>query len=215
MLGLSEDTVLSGLDDWIGRIHPDDAPRFTDALKRHTSGEIPQFQCEVRMLHQDGTYRWMLARGLAVRDEHGEISRCAGSLTDTTERKLAEEQLRKISRARKVIIECNEALIRARDEAQLLASICKIVTSTGGYPLAWIGFAEQDERSTVRPVASAGDDEDYVRSSDITWGDTDRGRGPPGQPSGPGCRQLRGTSCTTRRTRPGARRLRGAATRLL
>jgi putative nucleotidyltransferase with HDIG domain len=50
----------------------------------------------------------------------------------------------------------------------------------GGYRLAWIGFKEQDEQKTVRPVAQFGYEDGYLDTVKITWADTERGRGPTG-----------------------------------
>jgi diguanylate cyclase (GGDEF)-like protein len=62
-------------------------------LDLHLKGGSPHFESEHRLVHKDATYRWVLVRGLAVRDEGGEVSRIAGSLTDISDRKSAEEQL--------------------------------------------------------------------------------------------------------------------------
>ncbi len=78
---------------WLLRVHHDDRDRLNSALKLHLSARTPHFECEYRALHEDGTYRWMLARGQAVRDERGLATRLAGSQTDITERKLSEEKL--------------------------------------------------------------------------------------------------------------------------
>ncbi|HEX9290581.1 MAG TPA: cache domain-containing protein [Anaeromyxobacteraceae bacterium] len=75
---------------------------------------------------------------------------------------------------------CNEALVRASDEAALLEAVCRIIVEVGGYRLAWVGVAEHDERKTVRPVATAGHDAGYVASLDLVWADSERGRGPMG-----------------------------------
>ena len=66
---------------WFERIHPLDSERVEAQLKAHLAGETPVFECEHRLLHQDGSYRWMLSRGLAVRDGAGKARRIAGSLT--------------------------------------------------------------------------------------------------------------------------------------
>ena len=70
--------------------------------------------------------------------------------------------------------------MRADDEKKYLNEVCKIVTEDCGYAMVWIGFAENDDGKTVRPVASAGFDEGYLEQLDITWSDTRRGRGPTG-----------------------------------
>ncbi|MBV9385049.1 MAG: diguanylate cyclase [Chroococcidiopsidaceae cyanobacterium CP_BM_ER_R8_30] len=94
MLGYSEDDIGNTMDEWSGRIHPDDATLVKEALLAHLLGQTPHFENEHRMRHQDGSYRWVLSRGLAVRNASGNAYRIAGSQTDITERKQAESQLR-------------------------------------------------------------------------------------------------------------------------
>jgi PAS domain S-box-containing protein len=101
-------------------------------------------------------------------------------IRDITERKRAEEQLRRATRAMRVLSASNQALVRSTDEAGLFRAICGAVTAAGGYPLAWIGFAEDDETKSVRAAAAAGPDVTYLDALDITWADEPRGRGPVG-----------------------------------
>jgi PAS domain S-box-containing protein len=103
-----------------------------------------------------------------------------GIFRDITERKQAEETLNKVNRALKVISECNQSLVRATDEPNLLNEICRNLVGVGGYRLAWVGLAEQDEGKTVRPAAQAGYEEGYLENLNITWSDTEAGRGPTG-----------------------------------
>ncbi len=93
MLGNSDKDLTGTIDDWINRIHPDDRDSVLYALTSHINNKTPHFQSEHRVLHRDGTYRWMLVRGMAVRDANGIAYRMAGSQTDITARKNAEEQL--------------------------------------------------------------------------------------------------------------------------
>jgi len=93
ILGYGEDEIGRVPDEWLKRIHPDDLARVKVELTTHLEARSPHFESEHRLLQQDGTYRWVLVRGLAVRDERGEAYRMAGSLTDISERKKAEEQL--------------------------------------------------------------------------------------------------------------------------
>ena len=86
----------------------------------------------------------------------------------------------RVNRALKTFSGCNQALIRATEELQLMVDICRTIVEVGGYKLAWVGFAEQNAWKTVRPVAHWGDEQSYLESLDITWSDTDRGRGPTG-----------------------------------
>lgn len=88
--------------------------------------------------------------------------------------------LRKANRAYRVLSECNQALVRATDESALLQEVCRIVVEHGGYRFAWIGYAEQNEAKTVRPLARTGIEEGYLERLNVTWADTERGRGPIG-----------------------------------
>jgi diguanylate cyclase (GGDEF)-like protein/PAS domain S-box-containing protein len=93
MLGYDDEEVSDSTEEWFSRVHPEDLADFNAAIGKHIQDETPHFESEHRMLHADGSYRWMLTRGLAMRNEEGEAYRMAGSQTDITERKRAEEQL--------------------------------------------------------------------------------------------------------------------------
>jgi PAS domain S-box-containing protein len=118
---------------------------------------------------------------LTVRQRTREISRLNEELTrELTERKRAGEELRQVNRALRVLSECNQAVVRATEEPPLLHEICQTLVDLGGYRLAWVGFAEQDKEKTVRPVAQTGYEEGYLDTVNITWANTERGRGPTG-----------------------------------
>jgi len=93
MLGFKPDQIGSDIEDWLGRVHPDERDRVRLGLQAHLDGTSPHFESEFRILHRDEEYRWMLCRGLAVTDDSGVAARMAGSMTDITERKHAEQQL--------------------------------------------------------------------------------------------------------------------------
>ena len=93
MLGYDEDEIGDGAEEWFSRIHPEDVQRVTAQIDAHLSGVASNFESEHRVRNRDENYRWMLARGLAVRDGSGGASRIAGSMTDITDRKRAEEQV--------------------------------------------------------------------------------------------------------------------------
>ena len=93
MLGYREDELSGTLEEWTGLVHPDDRRRFRGDLSAHVDGRTPHLESEHRLLHSDGSYRWMLVRGMAVRDVTGRGYRLAGSQTDITERKDSEEKL--------------------------------------------------------------------------------------------------------------------------
>jgi PAS domain S-box-containing protein len=90
------------------------------------------------------------------------------------------ESLSRVNRALKTFSGCNQALIRATEELQLMKDICRTIVEVGGYRLAWVGIAENDDWKTVRPVAQWGDKDGYLTNLNMSWADTDRGRGPTG-----------------------------------
>ena len=93
MLGYADDEIEPTIDEWIDRIHPDDREAVLYAISNHLNNNTHHFESEHRILHHDGSYHWMLVRGMAVRDVNGIAYRMAGSQTDITARKNAEEQL--------------------------------------------------------------------------------------------------------------------------
>ena len=66
------------------------------------------------------------------------------------------------------------------EKSQLLKDICETLVSEGGYRMVWLGYDNQDEAKSVRPVAHAGFEKGYLETASITWADTERGKGPPG-----------------------------------
>ncbi|MEW5977431.1 MAG: EAL domain-containing protein [Acidobacteriota bacterium] len=90
MLGCEESEIGDNPEEWLGRIHPNDIARVRQTISDHLEGRSPHFENEYRMLHQSGSYRWMLSRGLAVRDEDGNPTRMAGSQTDITDGKVVD-----------------------------------------------------------------------------------------------------------------------------
>jgi PAS domain S-box-containing protein len=98
----------------------------------------------------------------------------------TAELKITNERLARTNRLLQIISECNQLVVHARSESELLREICRIIVGPGGYLSVWIGFAEDDEAKTVRPVAEEGFEQGYVDALKITWANTVLGRGPTG-----------------------------------
>jgi diguanylate cyclase (GGDEF)-like protein/PAS domain S-box-containing protein len=78
---------------WFKLVHADDVLRLRAAIDAHLAGQTPHLESEHRMRHADGTWRWVLSRGLAIRGPDGHPTRMAGSLSDITDRRTAERQL--------------------------------------------------------------------------------------------------------------------------
>ena len=93
ILGYSERDVADRIEEWFDRIDPRDKELFDEALNLHLEGDSTHFECEYRIVARGDEVRWVLSRGLAVRDEAGQPLRIAGSMTDITRRKQTEARL--------------------------------------------------------------------------------------------------------------------------
>ncbi len=95
MLGYKDHEVSIGWDEWIKRIHPDERDWVLQAFQDHFAKKTPFYVCEYRVQCQDGSYKWILDRGQALWDALGDIVRMVGSYTDITDRKRADEELKR------------------------------------------------------------------------------------------------------------------------
>lgn len=93
MVGCTEHQIGSSPEEWFGRVHPEDRSEFESEIKSSLEGTEDSFEKEYRVLHEDGGSRWVLNRGLIVRDKSGRALRMVGAQTDITRRKHIEEQL--------------------------------------------------------------------------------------------------------------------------
>lgn len=112
--------------------------------------------------------------------ENGSSIGAVVAFVEITERKRAEETLRRLNRELRAISICNQAMMKATDEQTLLADICRIVCDEACYRMAWVGYAENDDEKSVRVAAWAGTEDGYLAEAHFTWADTERGRGPAG-----------------------------------
>jgi PAS domain S-box-containing protein len=79
--------------NWNERVHPEDFERYKDALREHFKGHTDSYECEYRVRDQSGQYRWLLDRGVCIRDVKGRAIRMIGSITDLTEHMKRETEL--------------------------------------------------------------------------------------------------------------------------
>ncbi len=93
LLGLEKAVVKHTPESWLSRIHPDDVEVFCSRFDAHLDGESSIFEHEYRMRHANGDFRWVRARGIAARRDSGQPYLMAGSQSDITDRKLAEENV--------------------------------------------------------------------------------------------------------------------------
>lgn len=137
---------------------------------------------EFELVRKDGWSFPVLLSATAMYDETGAYVMSRSTVYDITERKRAEDELRRLNRELRAISDCNQILVRAENEQELLRDICRIICDEAGYRMAWVGYAEDDEARTIRPVAWAGVESGYIAAARLSWSErTERGKGPAGE----------------------------------
>lgn len=95
MLGHTAEEVSGSPEEWFAYLHPEDKDRVAATIQASLAGENDRYQCEGRVRHKNGTYRWVSTTGTVVsRDENGKAARLLGVITDITDIKQAEEAVR-------------------------------------------------------------------------------------------------------------------------
>jgi signal transduction histidine kinase/CheY-like chemotaxis protein/PAS domain-containing protein len=99
----------------------------------------------------------------------GSLEQVVVSFYDISQRKQAENANQRTTRALRLVSDTNITLARATEKPQLLEDICNLICEKGGYLMAWIGFAQNDENQSVMPMAHAGFNHGYLASVTISW----------------------------------------------
>lgn len=177
ILGRTCKSLYDNPDDWMNAIHPKDLERvktaFFEVVKHNKYDE------EYRIIRTDKSIRWIHERGLPVKNAAGEIYRLAGIAEDVTDRKLAEEEIKKLNSLLLSIRNINMALLKVKDESELFNKISGFLLDTEFIKFAWIGLVE-NEGSEVKPVAQAGLDHGYLALIKVKLDDPVYGSGPAG-----------------------------------
>jgi PAS domain S-box-containing protein len=139
MLGFAEGEIGNGLDEWASRIHPDDKAATLAGVQDYFDGKVPVYITEHRMLCKDGSYKWILDRGLVVsRDAEGKPLRMIGTHTDISEHKQMEEKLRDSDAFNASILNSLVSHIAVLDANGVIVAVND----------AWRRFAEENGLST-------------------------------------------------------------------
>ncbi len=148
------------------------------AVEKASEGELVRFEATHPSV--DGNLHYMDFSLIPLLEEGGRVAFLIAEALDISERKRTEEALLKANRVINALRECNNALIHAKDESQLLRDICRVIVEAGGYRMAWVGYAGHGPDRIVAPVARWGYEDGYLDDIKVTWKDSERGRGPVG-----------------------------------
>jgi len=179
LLGFTPDDYKATPDTWRWQLHPEDSKRVLhEVAQSHHSNE--PLNSEYRMLTRHKNVIWVHDMAEVLRDEAGNPLLLRGVMVDITEQKRMELELVRANRTLIALCKVNEMLIHAENEEQLLDEACQNIVESGGYSLAWVGYAEQDTIKSVKPVALVGVDAGYINALNITWEDTEWNSEPTG-----------------------------------
>jgi two-component system NtrC family sensor kinase len=179
-------------------VHPEDRPLVARHIEARLGGAAETARYEFRGRRKNGSPLHCEVFGRRVLLDGRPV--VLGVLIDITERKEAEAELRRVNRALRELSQCNQALVRATDEADLPLAICRTVVEGGGYRFAWVGLADAERGAAVRPVAHAGHEAGYL--GDLEGGGADPER--TGDPVVAALRSVRPCVVSNIREHPGA-----------
>jgi PAS domain S-box-containing protein len=179
--GYSREEFLADPGLLVSLVHADDRARFVQHLQlTHGSERAEGAEIEVRIAARDGSERWIRHTCTPMSKPDGRYLGRWASNENISRYKLAEERLLRLNRELLAARDCARAVLQATDEQKLLSNTCRILCNVAGYRMAWVGVVEHDEAKTIRPFAWSGVEDGYLASVEITWADTERGRGPTG-----------------------------------
>jgi len=139
--------------DWVRAIHPEDRARVVEAAQ--TKQKTGEYAEEYRITRGDGAIRWIRDRAFPVLDSEGNVYRIAGVAEDITERKGAEDRIKRLNRVYAVLSGINSLIVRVRDRDELFREACRIAVEAGRLKCAWIGVGEEGS-GEVRRVEHYG-----------------------------------------------------------
>jgi PAS domain S-box-containing protein len=169
MLGFAEDEIEASLDEWKKRVHPDDLAQVFEDVKKHFEGKSQVYTNEHRVKCKDGSYKWILARGLvAAKSKNGAPTRMVGSNTDISAQKIAEDELIKINEHLSKLVEEETAKRIEKDKLLIqqskLATMGEMIGAIGHQwrqPLNSLGLMIQD---TLFAYKYGEMDEEYLKN---------------------------------------------------
>jgi signal transduction histidine kinase len=127
-------------------------------------------------------FEWTDSPGeVGIQLETPQLTVVQGLFANAMQQRRIGGDLQRKNRLLRAVLECSDALIRARDEEVLLEEVCRIVVEVGGFIQAWVGFDQGDEGRTILPVAQWGYNDGYLENLKITWDESNRGQGPMGR----------------------------------
>jgi PAS domain S-box-containing protein len=88
--------------------------------------------------------------------------------------------LSRVNRTLNSLSKSRKAMIHARDEQSYIDEVCRVIVDDCGHSMVWVGFVQNDEAKSVKPVSYSGFEDGYIEQLKIKWDNSERGHGPTG-----------------------------------
>ncbi len=174
MLGFQAHELPDSFDTWRGLLHPDDVEQAMSELRAHLEGHKAVYELEHRLRCRDGSYRWILTRGIALRDGAGRAVRMVGAHTDVSERRRTQAELaaayatleQRVSERTRELAVLNsvaEVVSRSLDLSEIMsASLEKITEAVGMEAGAAYRLEGEEGQETLVMMAHRGLSDAFV-----------------------------------------------------
>ena len=155
-------------------INPDENSTIGEELRKQ--GRV--YNKQIKVKKADGSPFWIMAsiRKILFMNEPAYLS----AAIDITETKKVQDELLRLNRILDANSSSSQAMMHCNDEFSFLNKVCRIIIEVCGYKMVWVGYAENDEHKSVKPVAYYGFEQGYIDQLNITWDDDKHGKGPTG-----------------------------------
>ena len=169
------------VEGWTSIVHPEWQQEMSEYFTNEVVGKKNNFDKEYKIVRKNNnTERWVHGMGELEFDNNGHPVKMIGTIRDITNRKNAEEEIKKLNRVYALLSNTNQAIVRIKDKKKLFDEICRIGIEHGKFLLVWIGEVNF-ETNKVEVATSAGDVENYLNKVVIDLNDKDTGSGPTGK----------------------------------
>ncbi len=146
MLGYTGDEIEPAFSAWERLVHPDDKPPAMKGVEAFLSGDLDKFEIEFRMRHKDGHYVDILSRAFGLREVPGEpIVRLVGTHIDITQRKRAEEEIRRQNEYLAALHETTLGVVSRLDADELLEDLVERAVNLVGASFGFVDLVRPEE----------------------------------------------------------------------
>jgi diguanylate cyclase (GGDEF)-like protein/PAS domain S-box-containing protein len=164
IFGRTVESLYATPSSWRDAIFPADREVIT---ARWNKLQTEPSELRYRVVRPDGTVRWVRGRAFPVRDKSGKVCRIAGIVEDETERRLADDRIRRLNRVYAVLSGINSLIVRASGREELFREACRIAVEAGRFRMAWLGTYDPKSME-VTPVAHHGHEDGFLRFATLS-----------------------------------------------